>query len=121
MRLTRNKLRRMILREMRAQDGQDVPAFRPASGVRGQPHRIQLLRREKAIIDVVLDILGRPDLEAMTAAEIEALVDDELAGMGTVDGINYRTLMDPVIDKLEELGFDGSGVDIVGTERIVRR
>jgi len=113
MRLTRNKLRRMILREMRAQDGQDIPALRPASGVQGQPHRIQLLRREKAIIDVVLDILGKHDLEAMTAAEIEALVDDAV--------VDDRTLMDPVIDKLEELGFDGSGVDIVGTERIVRR
>lgn len=121
MRLTRNTLRQMILREMRAQNGQDMPALRSTSGVQGQPHRIQLLRREKAIIDVVLDILGKPGLETMTAAEIEALVDDELAGIGTVDGLNYRTLMDPVIDKLEELGFDGSGVDIVGTERIVRR
>ena len=121
MRLTRNKLRQMILHEMRAQDGQDMPALRPTSGVRGQSRKIQLLRREKAIIDVVLDILGKHDLEAMTEAEIEAEVYDELAGMGTVDGLDYRTLMDPVIDKLEELDFDGSGVDIVGTERIVKR
>ena len=113
MRLTRNSLRQMILHEMRAQDGQDVPAFRPASGVRGQSHKIQLLRREKAIIDVVFDILGKHDLESMTAAAIEALVDDAV--------VDDRTLMDPVIDKLEELGFDGSGVDIVGTERIVKR
>lgn len=113
MRLTRNSLRQMILHEMRAQDGQDMPAFRPDSGVGGQSRKIQLLRREKAIIDVVFDILGKHDLEAMTAAEIEALVDDAV--------VDDRTLMDPVIDKLEELGFDGSGVDIVGTERIVKR
>lgn len=105
MRLTRNTLRQMILREMRAQGGQDMPTLRSAPGEQGQPHRAQLSRREKAVLDIVLAILGDPenDLKNMMSAEVEALV-------ATYTWHTDRTLLDPVIDKLEELGLGGMDI-----------
>ena len=102
MRLTRNKLRRMILREMRAQGGQDMPALRSAPGEQGQPHRTQLTPDQLMRVDaIVTDMQDLFDLKNMESVVIEAEV------------MNYEWVQDdpalwhPVIDKLEELRLGG--------------